>query len=66
MREKSTSSGLNNLISVSTNPAAGHNDHADTNSFNLADCTTQRRLNDTGGSQSRTCAASLTLRRHAG
>jgi hypothetical protein len=30
MREKSTSSGLNNLISVSTNPAAGHNDHADT------------------------------------
>jgi phosphohistidine phosphatase SixA len=38
---------------------ATHNDQADTNPFNLADCSTQRQLNDTGRSQSQTLGAAL-------
>jgi phosphohistidine phosphatase SixA len=38
---------------------ATHNDQTDTNPFNLADCSTQRQLNDTGRSQSRTLGAAL-------
>lgn len=38
---------------------ATNNDQADTNPFNLADCSTQRQLNDNGRAQSRTLGAAL-------